>query len=108
MRSTQTLQRAFRIGLIHDLDDAAFADMFAQTITYGLFSLACRRTHPGAGTAFVKDDLTHYFTSPFLREMLGIFLGIKSRKGKIDFDELGISDVTDLLTSKDTHMEAGS
>jgi hypothetical protein len=102
----RTLQRAFRIGLIHDLDDAAFADMFAQTITYGLFSLACRRTHPGEGTAFVKDDLTHYFTSPFLKEMLGIFLGIKSRKGKIDFDELGISDVTDLLTSKDTHMEA--
>jgi hypothetical protein len=102
----RTLQRAFRIGLIHDLDDAAFADMFAQTITYGLFSLACRRTHPGAGTAFVKDDLSHYFTSPFLREMLGIFLGIKSRKGKIDFDELGISDVTDLLTSPDTHMEA--
>ncbi len=102
----RTLQRAFRIGLIHDLDDAAFADMFAQTITYGLFSLACRRTHPGAGTAFVKDDLSHYFTSPFLKEMLGIFLGIKSRKGKIDFDELGISDVTDLLTSEDTKMEA--
>ncbi len=102
----RTLQRAFRIGLIHDLDDAAFADMFAQTITYGLFSLACRRTHPGAGTAFVKDDLSHYFTSPFLKEMLGIFLGIKSRRGKIDFDELGISDVTDLLTSPDTYMEA--
>jgi hypothetical protein len=102
----RTLQRAFQIGLIHDLDDAAFADMFAQTITYGLFSLACRRTHPGAGTAFVKDDLSHYFTSPFLKEMLGIFLGIKSRKGKIDFDELGISDVTDLLTSEDTKMEA--
>jgi hypothetical protein len=102
----RTLQRAFRIGLIHDLDDAAFADMFAQTITYGLFSLACRRTVTGGGTAFVKDDLTHYFTSPFLKEMLGIFLGIKSRKGKIDFDELGISDVTDLLTSPDTHMEA--
>ncbi len=102
----RTLQRAFRIGLIHDLDDAAFADMFAQTITYGLFSLACRRTHPGAGTAFAKEDLAHYFTSPFLKEMLGVFLGIKSRKGKIDFDELGVSDVTDLLTSPDTHMEA--
>ena len=99
------LQRAFRDGLIHDLDDDGFADMFAQTVTYGLFSLACRRTIPGNGTAFVKDDLTHYFTSPFLKEMLGIFLGIKSRQGKIDFDELGVSDVTDLLTSKDTHME---
>jgi len=99
------LQRAFQTGLIHDLDDEGFADMFAQTVTYGLFSLACRRTIPGEGTAFAKDDLSHYFTSPFLKEMLGVFLGIKSRKGTIDFDELGVSDVTDLLTSPDTHME---
>lgn len=99
------LQDAFRAGLIHDLDDAGFADMFAQTVTYGLFSLACRRTIPGEGTAFAKDDLPHYFTSPFLKEMLGVFLGLKSRKGAIDFDELGVSDVTDLLTSPDTHME---
>jgi hypothetical protein len=99
------LQRAFQVGLIHDLDDEGFSDMFAQTVTYGLFSLACRRTIPGEGTAFAKDDLPHYFTSPFLKEMLGVFLGIKSRKGAIDFDELGVSDVTDLLTSPDTHME---
>ena len=99
------LQRAFQSALIHDLDDDGFADMFAQTVTYGLFSLACRRTIPGEGTAFAKDDLSHYFTSPFLKEMLGVFLGIKSRKGKIDFDELGISDVSDLLTGPDTHME---
>jgi len=99
------LQRAFQAGLIHDLDDDGFADMFAQTVTYGLFSVACRRTIPGEGTAFTKDDLPHYFTSPFLKEMLGVFLGIKSRKGAIDFDELGVSDVTDLLTSPDTHME---
>ncbi len=99
------LQRAFQVSLIHDLDDEGFADMFAQTVTYGLFSLASRRTIPGEGTAFAKDDLQHYFTSPFLKEMLGVFLGIKSRKGKIDFDELGVSDVTDLLTSPDTHMD---
>lgn len=99
------LHQAFRAGLIHDLDDEGFADMFAQTVTYGLFSVACRRTIPGEGTAFAKDDLSHYITSPFLKEMLGVFLGIKSRKGAIDFDELGVSDVTDLLTSPDTHME---
>ncbi len=100
------LQRAFQTALIHDLTDEGFADMFAQTVTYGLFSLACRRTIPGEGTAFVKDDLSHYFTSPFLQEMLGVFLGIKSKRGKIDFDELGIGDVTGFLQSPDTHMEA--
>jgi hypothetical protein len=100
------LQRAFREGLIHDLDDDAFADMFAQTVTYGLFSVSVRRTFPGEGTALTKDDVPNLiFTSPFLKEMLGIFLGIQSRKGAIDFDELGVSDVTDLLTSPDTHME---
>ncbi len=54
-----------------------------------------------------KDDVPNLiFTSPFLKEMLGVFLGLKSRKGKIDFDELGLADVTDLLQSPDTHMEA--
>ncbi len=100
------LQRAFQTGLIHDLDDDGFADMFAQTVTYGLFSVSVRRTFPGEGTALTKDDVPNLiFTSPFLKEMLGVFLGLKSRKGAIDFDELGVSDVTDLLTSPDTHME---
>ena len=100
------LQRAFEVGLIHDLNDESFSDMFAQTVTYGLFSVAVRRTFPGEGTAVTKDDPANLiFTSPFLKEMFGVFLGLKSRKGKIDFDQLGISDVTDLLNSPDTHME---
>jgi hypothetical protein len=70
------------IGLIHDLNDDSFADMFAQTVTYGLFSIACRRTIPGAGTAVVKDDYEHYFTSPFLKEMLGVFLGDQKPQGE--------------------------
>ncbi|MBC8205845.1 MAG: N-6 DNA methylase, partial [Kiritimatiellaeota bacterium] len=99
------LQKAFKEALIHDLDDDGFADMFAQTVTYGLFSLACRRTIPGMGTAFVKEDLTHYFTSPFLRDMLGVFLGLNPNDVGIDYDEMGVSDVTDLLNSPETHME---
>jgi hypothetical protein len=100
------LQRAFQKCLIHDLDDEGFADMFAQTVTYGLFSVSVRRTFPGEGTAVSKDDVPNLiFTSPFLKDMLGVFLGLKSRKGKIDFDDLGISDITDFLTSPDTHME---
>ncbi len=101
------LQRAFQQGLIHDLTDEDFADMLAQTVTYGLFSVAVRRTFPGLGTAIVREDVPDLIiTSPFLREMLGIFLGIKTRKGKLDFDELGVADVEELLRSSDTHMEA--
>jgi hypothetical protein len=100
------LQRAFQTSLLHKLDDDGFADMFAQTVTYGLFSVSVRCTFPGEGTAVSKDDVPNIiFTSPFLKDMLGTFLGLKSRKGKIDFDELGVSDVTDLLTSPDTHMD---
>ncbi len=107
MGQMRKLMRAFQQGLIHDLNDDDFADMFAQTVTYGLFSIAVRRTFPGLGSAVSKDDVPNLiFTSPFLKEMLGIFLGLKSRKGKIDFDELGLADVTDLLQSPDTHMEA--
>ena len=101
------LQRAFQQALIHDLGDEDFADMLAQTVTYGLFSVSVRRTFPGEGTAVTRDDAQHLiFTSPFLKEMMNTFLGVKSRRGKIDFDELGIAEVTDLLQSPDTHMEA--
>ncbi len=100
------LLRAFQTALIHDLDDDDFADMVAQTITYGLFSVSVRRTFPGEGTAVTREDIPHFiFTSPFLKEMMTTFLGLKSRKGKIDFDRLGIADVTDLLQSRDTQME---
>jgi len=97
---------AFQRALIHDLDDDDFADMIAQTVTYGLFSVSVRRTVPGEGTAVTREDIPHYiFTSPFLKEMMTTFLGLKTRKGKIDFDRLGIADVTDILQSPDTKME---
>lgn len=51
------LMKGFKDALIHDLDDAQFADMYAQTITYGLFSAAVSRTVPGAGTAVVHDNV---------------------------------------------------
>jgi hypothetical protein len=101
------LQRAFQQALIHDLTDDDFGDMLAQTVTYGLFSVSVRRTFPGEGTAVTREDAQHLiFTSPFLKEMMNTFLGLNSRKGKIDFDELGIADVTDLLQSPETHMDA--
>jgi hypothetical protein len=43
-------------------------------------------------------------TSPFLHDLLSQFLTVGGRKGKIDFDELGISDVVQAL--RDANMEA--
>lgn len=102
------LLKGFQTALIHDLDEKQFADMYAQTITYGLFSAAVSRTVPGAGTAVHQGNVVDMVpvTNPFLREMLSSFLKAGGRRGKLDFDELGIQEVVDLLNDPRTHMEA--
>ena len=82
-----------------------FADMYAQTIAYGL--LSARITDPERRTA---DDLaSHMRTNPFLKELMETFLHVGGRRGKtggqdIDFDELGVSEVVELLDQ--ANMEA--
>jgi hypothetical protein len=101
------LMKEFQRALVHDLDSASFADMYAQTIAYGL--LSARIADPSTRTA---DDFTaHMRTNPLLRELLEEFLRVGGRRSRvggpgIDFDELGVSDVVDLLNSPDTHMQA--
>ena len=92
------LMNAFKSSLVNDLDNDSFADMYAQTITYGL--LSARISDPNKKT--VDDFTSHMRTSPFLRELMETFLKIGGRKGKaggpgIDFDELGVGDVIQLL-----------
>ena len=100
-RITQ-LMKAFRESLVHDLTAERFADMVAQTITYGL--LSARIADPQSSTA---DDLAgHMRTNPLLRELMIAFLQVGDMRDgvKIDFDELGIADVMELLDH--TNMEA--
>ena len=98
------LMKAFQTALVHDLDKAGFADMYAQTIAYGL--LSARITDP-ASTA---DDLAVQIrTNPFLKELMETFRYAGGRRGDaggpgIDFDELGVSDVVELLDH--TKMDA--
>jgi hypothetical protein len=99
------LLATFRSSLVHDLDDAGFADMYAQTIAYGL--LSARIADPTKKSA---DDLAlHMRTSPFLRELMETFLKVGGRKGQnggpgLDFDELGVGEVSELLDA--ANMEA--
>ena len=101
------LTKAFQTALVHDLDEAGFADMYAQTIAYGL--LSARITEPARRTA---DDLpAHMRTNPFLKELMQTFLRVGGRRGKaggpgIDFDELGVSEVVELLDDPNTKIEA--
>jgi len=98
-----TMLAAFRKNLIHDLDADGFADMFAQTIAYGM--LAARISRPAG---IIADNLADMVpkTNPFLKELFGNFLkigGRDKRKG-LDFDELGVRDVVDVLN--EANMEA--
>ena len=97
--------KAFQEALVHDLDADGFADMYAQTIAYGL--LSARIADPHKKTA--DDFAGHMRTNPFLRELMETFLKVGGRRGKaggpgIDFDELGVSEVVELLD--DANMEA--
>ena len=99
------LMKAFQTALVHDLDRAGFADMYAQTIAYGL--LSARITDPARRTA--DDFAAHMRTNPFLRELMETFLRVGGRRGRaggpgIDFDELGVSEVVELLDQ--ANMEA--
>nr|WP_272212717.1 hypothetical protein [Marinicella sp. W31]MDC2878628.1 hypothetical protein [Marinicella sp. W31] len=67
----RTMLEAFRKNLIQDLDEDGFADMFAQTICYGM--LAARISRPGA--LLVADNMADMVpkTNPFLKELFESF-----------------------------------
>jgi hypothetical protein len=98
------LHKAFRGALLHDLSEDGFADMYAQTVAYGL--LAARLENPDAATPLTASALADMIpaTSPFLKGLLSTFLKVGGRKGYLDFDELGIGDVVDLL--RNANMKA--
>ncbi len=101
------LMAAFKQALVHDLDEDGFADMYAQTIAYGL--LSARVSNPSGDTA---DEIAGSMpvTNPFLKELMETFLAVGGRNGKagheagLDFDELGVADVVELLDA--ANMEA--
>jgi len=106
------LYKAFKAALIHDLTEETFADTYAQTITYGLLTAAISRTDrsgSGGGTYVQADNITDMVpvTNPFLKEMLQSFLQAGGRTGGLDFDELGVQDVVELLRDdKQTDLAA--
>ena len=101
------LMKAFQEALVHDLDEEGFADMYAQTIAYGL--LSARIVNP-SGITSGSTATAIPVTNPFLKELMETFLDVGGSNGStgrgegLDFDELGVSDVVDLLD--DANMEA--
>ncbi|PKM09538.1 MAG: hypothetical protein CVV17_00490, partial [Gammaproteobacteria bacterium HGW-Gammaproteobacteria-7] len=72
------LMKAFQEALVHDLNADGFADMYAQTIAYGL--LSARIAAPHKKTA--DDFAAHMRTNPFLRELMETFLKVGGRRGQ--------------------------
>ncbi len=101
--SLHKLHLNLKLDLISDLTEDDFADMYAQTVTYGLF--AARATRSGdfakraeGGGTDAAALIEH--TNPFLRELLEQMTNQQS----IDLDELGVTELTDLLGK--VNMEA--
>lgn len=87
------LFESFKKLLLHDLTPDSFADMVAQTITYGLFSAAAENDK------LTYDDLVDSIppTNPFLRDLLDELTGV----GGIDLEEVGVGQLLDLLNQTD-------
>ncbi|RAQ95933.1 DNA methyltransferase [Thermogemmatispora tikiterensis] len=70
------LYHSFREVLLPELTEAAFADMFAQTLTYGLFAA---RFHHRGPQPFRRTDAAREIprTNPFLRKLFGTIAGVE-------------------------------
>lgn len=106
----------FKQALIHDLSEDDFADMYAQTIAYGLLYTAIR-SHVSGEASLVSSERVQQLvlpTNPFLKEVMEGFFNIGSRKWDadkekitgIDFDELGINEIIAALKDEKTDFDA--
>ncbi len=86
----------FQKVLLHDLSAEQFADMYAQTICYGLFAARC---NVKGGEAFTRESAAFKLpkTNPFLRKMFSHIAGP-------DLDERivwAVDDLAELLNRSD-------
>lgn len=90
----------FRDTLIHDMTEEQFADMYAQTVVYGLFSARCMDP---TQDDFSADEAIECIpsTNPFLKSLMRECLG-SAGGSALSFDELEIGNVTNLLVHADT------
>jgi predicted helicase len=86
---------AFRKVLIADLSTGQFADMYAQTIAYGLFAARCNHKGKGFTREHAGSELPK--TNPFLRKLFNTIAGA-------DLDERiawAVNDLAELLARAD-------
>jgi len=111
----KTLKK-FKEALIHDLTEDDFADMYAQTIAYGLLYTAIRSHVKGEGEAVSAEHVQQLVlpTNPFLKEVMEVFFNIGSRRWDseqekltgMEFDELGVNEIISTLKDEQTDFDA--
>ena len=90
------LFQKFRDTLVHDMTEQQFADMYAQTVVYGLFSARCMdESQEDFNASEAVECIPN--TNPFLKGLLQECLGSNSAKSKLSFDELEVGNIVDLL-----------
>jgi len=89
------LHEAFREALIKDLKLSDFADMVAQTITYGLFSARATGSEL-SGIETLSECIPS--TNPFLRDLFSEFASLAGNEPTdLDFDDLSLSELVEML-----------
>lgn len=90
------LFQKFRDTLVHDMTEQQFADMYAQTVVYGLFSARCMDESQEDFNATEAVECIPN-TNPFLKGLLQECLGSDTSRSKLSFDELEVGNIVDLL-----------
>ena len=95
------LFQKFKDTLVHDMTEQQFADMYAQTIVYGLFSARCMDDSQEDFNATEAVECIPN-TNPFLKGLLQECLGSTTSRSKLSFDELEVGNIVDLLLHTQT------
>lgn len=88
----------FKSNLVHDLTPEQFADMYAQTIAYGLFSAKCMDNDNDFNWNDAIDKIPN--TNPFLKSLIQSAFN-KEDNAKALYDELEVADIINLLDNTD-------
>lgn len=88
------LYKKFKENLVHDLTPEQFADMYAQTIAYGLFSAKCMDINEHFVWNDAIDNIPN--TNPFLKSLIKSCFE-KDTINNAFFDELELAEIIKLL-----------
>lgn len=95
------LYEKFKNTLVHDMTEQQFADMYAQTVVYGLFSARCMDSSQEDFNAQEAVECIPN-TNPFLKSLLQECIGSQNSKSKLSFDELEVGNIVELLLHTNT------